>query len=68
MVEVAWGGAAAAGCRAHQSPAVLCGICPGMAPCVSYPFPPKNAIRSRSWGYAGQGLGSGATVAAWGVH
>lgn len=31
MAEKAWGGAAAASRGAHQPPALLCGICPGIA-------------------------------------
>lgn len=31
VAEKAWGGAAAASCGAHQPPALLCGICPGIA-------------------------------------
>lgn len=61
VVEDPRGGAAAASCGTHQSPAVLRGICPGMAPrgrtgYVSRPLPPKEAIR-RSWGSFGKGAG-----------
>lgn len=31
VAEEARGGAALASCGAHQSPALLCGICPGIA-------------------------------------
>ena len=55
MAEKAWGGAAAACCGAHQSPAFLRGICSGMAPWENS-LQRKDAFR-RSWGHAGKVLG-----------
>lgn len=70
VAEKARGGAAVAGCGAHQSPALLCGICPGIAllgglgpaPLL---LPPGHVIRSL--GHAGKGLGNRAEVGVWKV-
>lgn len=62
VAEKARGGAAVASCGAHQSPALLCGICPGiflpgnLGP-APLPLPPGHVIRSL--GHAGKGLGNG---------
>lgn len=52
MAEEAWGGTAAACCGAHQSPAVLRGLCSGTAPWENS-LQRKDAFR-RSWGHAGK--------------
>lgn len=70
MAEQAWRGAAAASHRTHQPPALLCGICPGIAllgglGSAPLPLPPRHVIRSL--GHAGKGLGNGAKIGVWKV-
>lgn len=65
MAEQAWGRAAAASRGAHQSPALLCGICPGTALLGDLgpaPFLLRPGQVIRSLGHAGKQLRNGTEV------
>lgn len=70
MAEEAWRRAAAASCGTHQPPALLCGICPGIALLggLGSATPPLSSGHViRSLGHVGKGLGNGAKIGAWKV-
>lgn len=69
VAEKAWGGAAAASCGTHQPPALLCGICPGIAllgGLGSAPLPLLPGCVFRSLGRVGSGAKVGGWKVVWG--
>lgn len=57
VAEKARGGAAVASCGAHQSPALLCGICPGIF--LLGNLGPAPLLLPPALLHAGKGLGNG---------